>query len=143
MPTRLRGLAEKGENLYLITDQLIIEMEAPERGVLRVGSRERILSPPAALYPFVGRTANVSIGDEEVSVRRGSAEASVVAERVIWSPARIALSRSLGLAGVIADTMLPGVAYFDAVARAPGLAVPEWAGRELARACATIPVLNC
>ncbi len=143
MTTRLRGLAEKGENLYLITDDLIIEIENPEKGILRIGSRERIVSPPAALYPFVGRPASLVLGDEEVSVRKAGAEASVLAERVVWGRARIALSRSLGIAGLIADSMLPGVAYFDAVARAPGLAVPEWAGRELARACSSIPVLDC
>ena len=143
MPPQIRGLAQRRDSLYLIGPGSILEIEEPREAVLRYGGKTRRLSPPAALYPFVGRTAMVEAGDTYVKLWSGGLAAAVRAGKVIVERARLAASRSLQLASMIADTMVPGVPYYDAVWRSPGLAVPEWASQSLERACREIPLLEC
>jgi len=143
MQTRIRGLAERRDTLYLVADGSIVELDEPQEAVLRLQGRQRRLSPPAALYPFVGRPVLITTGPSHVIVRSGHIAAAVRSEDVIVEKAVLAASRSLQLAGRIAETLVPGVAYYDAVWRSPGLAVPWWAQDRLAEACRSIPMLSC
>ena len=143
MQTRIRGLAERRDSLFIVADNSIVELEEPEEAVLRFHGRERKLSAPAAIYPFVGRTAVIVAGPRSLEVSSGPLHARVRSGGVIVERAVLAASRSLQLAGRIAETLVPGVAYFDAVWRSPGLAVPWWAQDRLADACRAIPMLSC
>ena len=143
MQTRIRGLAERRGTLYLVADGSIVELDEPREAVLHYQGRQRRLSPPAALYPLVGRPALISTGPSHVIVRSGHLAAAVRSGSVIVERAVLAASRSLQLAGRIAETLVPGIAYYDAVWRSPGLAVPWWAQDKLADACKTLPMLSC